>query len=63
MSDMHIEIDGVPHNWTIRKMAKKIKMTERIVLERLKCLGIKGRKPGGRILFTEDQAKKVIHWK
>ena len=60
MSQMNIEIDGVPHNWTIRKIAKKLGVTEIVVIKRLRTLGIKGRRPGGRILFTEDEAKRVI---
>lgn len=59
---MDIRIDGVPHNWTIKKMAKEAGVTDIVIVHRLRKLGVVGVKPEGRILYTEAQAKAVIDW-
>lgn len=59
---MDIWIDGIPHNWTIKKMAKAIGHEDIVVVHRLRKLGVKGFKVPGRILYTEKQAKAIIDW-
>ena len=58
---MEIQIEGTSHNWTIKRMAKEAGVTDIVIIHRLRKKGIQGFKVPGRILFTEEQAKSVIH--
>lgn len=59
---MNIVIDGVERNWTIKKIAKEVGVTDIVIIHRLRCLGIKGVKPEGRILFSQQEADQMLRW-
>lgn len=60
---MNITIDGVPHNHTIRSLAKEAGVTPIVIIHRMRKLGINGVKPEGRILFPEEAYDAIKNWK